>query len=194
MSHHLAGLLAASAFLLPPMTAEAPARQAPQPAPQLQSLTKALSGRWSLEVKFEPSSEMPTGFSGRGEETWRSGPGGYTLTEEERLPFGPVDAFLLGIIWWDGTANHLAGMECNNQLPFTCDLKGAMNDITLSWDGKQFMINEWETHQGKKTLWHETWSDITPTSFTQTGDVEEPGAATKRVFTIQGTRRSDPGT
>ena len=82
-------------------------------------------------------------------------------------------------------------MECNNQLAYTCDLKGALNDITMTWDGKQFTIDELETHDGKKTMWHEVWSDITSTSFTQTGDIGEPGGPFKRFLTIRATRIVD---
>ena len=167
--------------------------QTAQPSPELQSLIKALSGHWSLAVKFEPSPEMPNGFAGTGEETWRSGPGGFTLLEEERLPTPAGDAFLLGLIWWDGKTKSLHGMECNNQLLYTCDLKGGLNDITIGWDGKQFTVDEWETHDGKKTLWHEAWSDITATSFTQTGDSKVPGEATKRSFAMQAKKVGDAG-
>lgn len=159
-----------------------------QPPTELQSIMKALSGRWSLSVKFEPNPEMPNGFAANGEEIWRTGPGGYELLEEEHVPAPSGHVFLLGIIWWDNNTKSLRGMECNNQLPYTCDLKGALNDITMSWDGKQFIINEWETHNGKKTMWHEVWSDITPTSYTQTGDIEVPGGATTRLFTAKATR------
>ena len=154
----------------------------------LASLTKALSGRWSLQVKFEPSPEMPQGLTTTGEETWHTAIGGLTLLEEERVSTPAGDLSLLGIIWWDAKAKSLHGMECNNQLPYTCDLKGALNDITMTWDCKQFEIKEWETHDNKKTLWHEVWSDITPTSYTQTGDVEESGGATIRAFTIHAKR------
>jgi len=155
---------------------------------ELPSLIKALSGHWSLQVKFEPGPEMPKGLTTTGEETWRSAIGGLTLLEEERVSMPAGDLSLLGIIWWDAKAKSLQGMECNNQLPYTCDLKGALNDITMTWDGKQFTIKEWETHGNKKTLWHEVWSDITPTSYTQTGDVEDPGGPTTRIFTIHATR------
>ncbi len=161
---------------------------ASQPSAELQSLIKALSGKWATNVRFEPNPEMPNGFEATGEETWHSGPGGFTLLEEEHDPTPAGDLFLLGVIWWDSKTNALHGMECNNQLPFTCDLKGGLNDVTMSWDGKQFIINEWETHNGKKTLWHEAWSEITATSFIQTGDIEEPGGATKRVFTMRAKR------
>ena len=50
-----------------------------------------------------------------------------------------------------------------------------------------------ETHDGNKTLWHQVWSDITSPSFTQTGDIEEPGGATKRFFTMQAKRVGDAG-
>lgn len=160
------------------------AQRAAGPSAELQGLIKALSGKWSLEVKFEPSAKMPNGVTLSGEETWRSGPGGFTLLEDERLPTPEGDIFLLGIIWWDNRTQRLQGMECNNQFPFTCDLKSALNDITMTWDGRQFAIEEAETHNGKKTGWHEVWSDITAKSFTQTGEIEEPDGSRNRFFTI----------
>ena len=162
-----------------------------RPASELSSLVKALSGRWSLQVKFEPGQEMPKGLTTTGEETWRTAIDGLTLLEEEHISTPGGDLSLLGIVWRDAKDKSLHGMECNNQLPYTCDLKGALNDITMTWDGKQFTINESETHGGKKTLWHEVWSDITPTSYTQTGETEVPGGATTRVFTIQARKVDD---
>lgn len=44
---------------------------APQPSTELQALTKALSGEWSLSVKFEPDATTPNGSVKTGEETWR---------------------------------------------------------------------------------------------------------------------------
>jgi hypothetical protein len=161
----------------------------PQPSSEISSLTKALSGEWSLSLKFEPNSSVPNGLTNTGEETWRPGPGGFTLLEEEHLPMPETDAFLLGIIWWNTATKSLHGMECQNLLPYTCDIKGAQNDITMSWDGKQFVIDEVETSKsGKKSMWHEVWSDIAPNSFTQTGEYGELGGPRKRVFTIHATR------
>ncbi|MBZ5652838.1 MAG: DUF1579 domain-containing protein [Acidobacteriia bacterium] len=162
---------------------------APQPSSELQSLTKALSGEWSLNVKFEPDATMPNGLVNTGEETWRPGPGGFTLLEEEHLRMPQGEVFLLGIVWWNTATKRFQGMECQNLLPYTCDVKGAQSDITMSWDGKQFIIDEIETSTaGKKSIWHEVWSDITPTSFTQTGEYGEPGGPRKRLFTIHATR------
>src|SRR5581483_4571290 len=149
---------------------------APQPSSELQSLTEALSGEWSLTVKFEPSPSAPNGLSNTGEESWRPGAAGFTLLEEEHLRTPEGDLSLLGIVWWNTRNKSFHGMECQNLLPYTCDVKGALNDITMSWDGKQFVIDEMETsNSGKKSVWHEVWSDITPTSFVQTGDYGDPG-------------------
>ena len=163
--------------------------KAPEPFADLQSLTKALSGEWSLSVKFEADASMPNGVVNTGEETWRAGPGGYTLLEEEHLRMPQGDAFLLGIIWWNKTTKTFQGMECQNLLLYTCDVKGAQNDITMSWDGIRYVIDEIETSKsGQKSLWHEVWSDITPTSFTQTGEYGPPGGERKRLFTIHATK------
>ncbi|HTM38255.1 MAG TPA: hypothetical protein VL156_16010 [Terriglobales bacterium] len=162
---------------------------APQPSPEIASLAKALTGEWSLSVKFEPNSSAPNGLTNTGEETWRPGPGGFTLLEEEHLRMPEGDLFLLGILWWNTATKSLHGMECQNLLPYTCDVKGAQNDITMNWDGKQFVIDEIETSKsGKKSVWHEVWSDITSNSFTQTGEYGEPGGPRKRLFTIHATR------
>ena len=58
---------------------------APKPSAEIVQLTKSLEGEWSLSVKFEPSSSAPNGVANTGEETWRPGPGGFTLLEEEHL-------------------------------------------------------------------------------------------------------------
>ena len=34
--------------------------------------------------------------------------------------------------------------------PYTCVLKGALNDVTMSWDGKQFLIDEQQLSRCEK--------------------------------------------
>jgi ketosteroid isomerase-like protein len=187
------GMLTFSGVSIPPAKAQS-LTSAPQPSPEIQSLTKALEGKWSLHVKFEPASSAPNGLANTGEETWRPGPGGFTLLEEEHLRMPREDVFLLGIVWWNSLTKSFQGMECQNALPYTCDVKGSLTNITMSWDGKQFIIDELETHNGQKSMWHEVWSDITPTSFTQIGESSKPGGPRKRVFTIQATRAASADT
>jgi hypothetical protein len=79
-------------------------------------------------------------------------------------------------------------MECSSQQPMTCDLKGGLNDVTITWDGRKFQIDELETHDGRHTVWHEYWTDITPDSFTQNGDVTQPDGTTTHFMTVHGRR------
>lgn len=182
------GVLAICAMFIVSANAQS-LTSAPKPSAEIAGLTKALEGEWSLSVKFEPGSSAPNGLVNSGEETWRPGPGGFTLLEEEHLRMPEGDLFLLGIVWWNTGTKSFQGMECQNLLPYTCDVKGAQSDITINWDGKQFVIDEMETSKnGKKSVWHEVWSDITSNSFTQTGEYGEPGGPRKRLFTIHATK------
>src|SRR5689334_17157988 len=70
----------------------------PQPSAEIESLTNVLAGEWSLNVKFEPNPSTPNGLVNTGEETWRPGPGGFTLLEEEHLRTPGGDLSLLGIV------------------------------------------------------------------------------------------------
>ena len=160
---------------------------APQPPPEMQSLTKALEGKWSTTYEFEPGGMSPAGGTGTGEEAWRSGPGGYVLMEEEhvRAPFGEVHLFALH--WWDKNTNSLHGMLCNNSGPAACNVDSYFNS-SLKWDGKQLTIDMEFPENGKKMMWHEVWSGITATSFTQTGDMGEVSGPLKRAVTIHGTK------
>jgi len=159
----------------------------PQPAPEMQSLTKALAGKWSTMYKFEPGGMVPEGGDGDGEEVWRTGPGGFTLMEEEHVRTPRGEVFLLALHWWDKSTNSLRGMLCNNSGPATCNLDSYYNS-SLKWDGKQFVIDMEFPQSGKKMMWHEVWSDVSSTSFTQTGDMGEVGGSLKRVVTIRGTK------
>ena len=111
------------------------------------------------------------------------------VTTAPQFSYGMGGRGAIQIVWWNATTKSLHGMECQNRLPYTCDVKGAQNDITMNWDGKEFVIDEMETSKsGKKSVWHEVWSEITPNSFTQTGEYGDPGSPRKRLFTIHATR------
>ena len=169
-----------------------PPPDSPQPAPAILSLTKALGGKWSTTYKFEPSEMMPNGGVGDGEEVWRAGPGGFTLTEEERIHIADRDAFIFALHWWDKGTNSLRGMLCNNSGIATCNVDSYFNS-SLKWNGKQLTIDMQFPQNGKKMLWHEVWSGITSTSFTQSADMGELGGPLKRAVTIHGTKVADSG-
>jgi hypothetical protein len=164
---------------------------APQPPAEMQSLEKALVGRWSTTYEFVPGGMSPNATgNGSGEEVWRTSPGDFVLMEEEnvRAPFGQF--FVFAIHWWDKSTNSLRGMLCNNSGPAACNVDSYSNS-TLKWDGKQLTIDMQFPEHGKRMLWHEVWFDISPTSFTQTGDVGEVGGPLKRVVTIHATKTTE---
>jgi len=180
----------------------AQAQEAPKPTPpssssassettaDMQSLIKALSGKWSLEVKFESDKPASNSATKHGEEVWRATSGDLTFLQEEHLPIAGEDLVLFGIIWQDSKTKDFHGMECNNHNPHVCDVKGSLTDISIQWDGKAFVINEQEPSPGGgRRLWRESILDITATSFTQTGDAcNLDGSACKRLLTIHATR------
>lgn len=165
-----------------------PVMQMLQPAAEMQSLAKALVGRWSITEKYEPDEWTPNGGAGKGEEVWRSGPGGFTLIEEYHSQTPGGEAFGLTLTWWD-RAKGFQGTWCNHTNPKGCDIDpGAPGP---KWDGKQLTIDTEFPRGGKRFAWHEVFSDITPNSFTQTADIGESGGPMKRWVTIRGTRVID---
>ena len=151
----------------------------------MRSLTKALAGKWSIREKYEPDEWTPNGGVGQGEEVWRSGPGGFTLIEEYRSQTPGGETFGLALTWWD-RVKGFQGTWCVHTNPKGCDIDpGAPGP---KWDGKQLIIDTEFAREGKKFVWHEVFSDITPTSFTQTADIGESGGRLKRWITIHATR------
>jgi len=158
-----------------------------QPAPEIRSLIKAFAGKWSTQEKYEPVFLTPNGGTGRGETIFRPGPGGFTLEEEYRAqtPAGPL--FGLGVIWYD-SAKGLQHLWCINIYPDGCEMFPPPPQPGPQWDGKKLVLHVETDQGGKKMIFHEVIRDITPTSYTQTGDVGESGAPLKRWFTIHATR------
>ena len=159
-----------------------------QPTGDMQALIKALSGRWSLKLKFEPSREMPQGMESTGEETWHVGPGGLTLTDEEVFAVGPQSVVVIGFLWRDMKTKDFHAMDCSNQMSTTCDLKGAVDDVVVHWTGSELTIDEKELSGGKMMTSRVMWSDITANSFTESGYLAPPGGPFEKVMTAHATR------
>ena len=155
----------------------------------MQSLIKALSGRWSLKVTFEPSKDAPAGLEGTGEETWHAGPEGLTFTDEEVMHAGPLAIILVGVLWQDLKTKDFHAMDCNNQNPHSCDLKGAVDGMVVHWTGSQLTIDEQElSPKGERMISRVLWSDISTNTFTETGYLGAPGGPFQKAMTIHATR------
>lgn len=128
------------------------------------------------------------GAEDRGEEVWWSGPGGFTFIEEadDHTPFGEV--FLTGLMCWDNADEKFGEMLRTSQNRRGCDSQGSLNDVRLSWDEKQFVVDIESEHDGKRCSGTKFFFDITPTSFTQTGDGDEACGPLKRVVIVHATK------
>jgi hypothetical protein len=167
---------------------------APQQRGEMQALIKALSGHWSLTLKFEPSKETPRGLESTGEETWHAAPEGLTFTDEEVFTAGPQTIVVVGILWRDAKSKEFHAMDCSNQMAHTCDIKGALDDVVVDWTGSELTIDEKELSQGKVMTSRATWSDITSNSFTETGYLAPPGGPFQKVMTVHATRAEPKST
>lgn len=162
--------------------------RAAQPTDEMPALIKAFSGHWSLKVKFEPSKETPHGLESTGTESWHASPGGVTLTDEEVFAAGPQTVIVVGILWRDMKTKEFHAMDCSNQNPSSCDLKGAVSDVVVHWTGSELTIDEKELSDGKVMTSRIAWSDITSNTFTETGYLAPPGGPFQKVMTILATR------
>ena len=170
------------------VTSPAGEARAPQAGDAMQGLIKALSGHWSVKLRFEPSSEAPAGLEGTGSETWHAGPEGLTFTDEEVFHAGPNSVVVVGIFWRDMKTGDLHAMDCYKGNPHTCDLEGAA-DVVVHWTGRELTVDEKErSPQGTMMTSRIVWSDITATGFTETGYLAPPGGPFHRAMTVHATR------
>lgn len=153
------------------------------------SLVQTLEGSWqTLLYDGDPGQGAgPQEAVGHGEQTWRTGPGGLTLIEEEHIASRGHDQYVLALHWWDRSTNSLKGMLCNDSGPGACSVDSYYRS-KLHWDGKRLTVDLVFPQGNKLMVWHEEFGDFTGTSFTQTGDMGEVGGPLKRVVTIRAKR------
>jgi len=166
-------------------TSQAPAPAASQPAQEIQRLTSALAGRWSIRQTIEPRDGMPTSAEGKGTEVWRPGPGGISLIEDFDTRVGDRHLSGLGIIWWDNQAQGYRVTWCGSANPRGCVVMSKL----AGWEGGQFVIRDEFERDHKTIVYREVFSDLTPVSFTQTVYEGESGGELKRRTTIRAARK-----
>jgi hypothetical protein len=155
-----------------------------QPSPEMEKLFSTFLGTWSVTEKYEPSETLPNGGVGEGEEVYHAASGDSFIIEEVQLkePTGEMSG--LGVAWWDEITQAYRALWCDNINPDRC--------VTMThfakWESDQFVLRGEFERNGKKFMFKEVFSDITPTSFTQTLYQGEAGKELKRLVTIQATR------
>jgi hypothetical protein len=156
-----------------------------QTSPEMQELFNTFLGTWSVTEKIEPSEAMPEGGTGQGEEVYKAGPGGVSLIEEIHLKEGGREVSGLGVGWWDEKAKGFRALWCDSENPNGCIMMAHL----AKWEGDQWVLGDEFEKNGKKFIFKEVFSEITPTSFTQTLYQGEAGKELKRLLTIHATRQ-----
>jgi hypothetical protein len=79
---------------------EAAAVAALEASPEMHSLSRFL-GTWCITYVLDPTTAMPRGGTGEGQEVYRLGPGGHSLIEEFRARETEGDVTGSGTLWWE---------------------------------------------------------------------------------------------
>jgi hypothetical protein len=158
---------------------------APQMPPQPQSvemkkMTDTFAGLWKATTTVEPGGFMPQGGTATGRADIRSGPAGNSLSERFRS-HGAFGNFAgSGTIWWDLKAAAYRALWCDTMAPSGCDMVGMGK-----WEGNNLVFTGETEMEGKKVQMRETYSDITPDSFTFVMETGTDGAPMQKAMTIK---------
>ena len=151
------------------------------PGPAAQDL---MLGTWAIQIKYEPSAEMPKGSETTGRETWRAGPGGNSVIKEyyEKSPKGTTKEFI--IAWWDEKEQGQRSLGCSNEQMRGCELSRS----AAKWEGNSLIYTEESTENGQKVVRQEIFTDLAPTSFTQLLKAGPSVSELKTTVTIHATK------
>src|SRR5215813_10317573 len=165
-----------SLFISSLLTCQAAAQtESSKPAPEMEKLIRMWSGHWTTIEIFEPSAEMPHGKQDKGAETMRPGPGGLSLIgdyESHGAPFGHL------VVTWIPQEKVYKS--------YWTDLGQPGVSVSVGkWDGDKLVFTSIDESTGKKILTRDTYSDITPTSFTDTLEPGPEAGPMKKILTVK---------
>ncbi|HET7206801.1 MAG TPA: nuclear transport factor 2 family protein [Terriglobales bacterium] len=168
-------------FIANPHIGYASAAQTKSPNPEMQRLFDAQLGRWSQHE------ERADGSTGEGEALWSPGPGGMSLVENEYIRNSTGEMSGLSVTWYDQDAQGYRALWCSNKLRNGCLVMSKL----AQWEGDQFVLRDQFESNGKKLDYKEVESGITPTTYTLTSYLGEPGGELRATSTIHATKISD---
>ena len=151
-----------------------------KPAPEMERLIKMWAGHWTTVEQFEPSTEMPQGKQDKGSETMRPGPGGLSLIgdyESHGAFFGHM------VVTWIPKEKVYKSYWHDLSQP-------GVSISTGRWEGNKLVFTSVDESTGTKLQVRDTYSDITPTSFTDTLEAGPPGGPMKKVLTVKYTKEN----
>ena len=146
----------------------------------MERLTKMWTGYWTTVEQFEPSTEMPLGKQDKGAETMRPGPGGLSLIgdyESHGAFFGHM------VVTWIPKEKVYKSYWHDLSQP-------GVSISTGRWEGDKLVFTSVDESSGTKLEVRDTYSDITPTSFTDTLESGPFGGPMKKILTVKYTKQN----
>ena len=146
---------------------------------EVYKLLRSFEGSWSVFENFQRGEFFPKGGSRRGTAKITAGPGRLSLVEDYHSNGSAGELDLLAIIWWDTTTRTYHPLICAN------DGDGCVARGTARWQGDKFINDYDEVIGGKKRKMRDTFSDITPNSFTLVAAVFTQGSEWQTLITTK---------
>jgi hypothetical protein len=153
-------------------------------SPEIERLVKSFGGEWKVVETFEHSEFFPNGGTRKGTARVSLGTGGTTVIEDYHSDGTAGRLDLIAVIWWDKDAKLYRFFTCANNVNRACELRG-----TAHWEGETFVNDYEEMVAGRKTKFQDSFSQITPTSFTLIAAISTVPGAMKPLITTMYTRR-----
>ena len=155
--------------------------------PEMRKLASTFVGEWDTTETFARNEFYPNGAERKGTARFTLATGGTSLVEEVHSDGSAGELDFMATIWWDKDAESYRFFTCGNARNNPCKLRG-----TAQWEGNSF-VNQYElTLKAAKRKSRDTFSDITPDSFTLVAALESEGGALQTMITTKYARRSPP--
>jgi hypothetical protein len=133
----------------------------------MQRLERAFGGAWSTSESFARNEFYPDGAERKGTARFKLATSGTSIIEEVHSDGSAGRLDFMVVIWWDSDAKTYKFFTCGNGGSDPCKIRG-----NAYWDGDSF-VNDYDlTIRGAKKRWRDTFSEITPKSFTLVAAME----------------------
>lgn len=153
-------------------------------SPEIERLVRSFGGEWKVVETLEHSEFFPNGGTRKGTARVSLGTGGTTVIEDYHSDGTAGRLDFIAIIWWDKGAKLYRFFTCANNVNRACELKG-----TAHWEGETFANDYEDMVEGRKTKFQDSFSRITPTSFSLTAAISATPGSMKPLITTTYTRR-----
>ena len=156
-----------------------PPSASPQPAPEMQKLANLISGSWTTNEQFPPTTQFPNATNGRGTNVIRSGPGGFSLISDYHSVNSAGDFIGHGVITWDPKSQSYTLFWTDSAYPQPALYNGKLTGDEL------ILTRETTTPEGQPLQVKQTWSKFTPRAFTFVQESSVAGGPLKREALVE---------